>query len=115
MLKDSIGKDILDKSNVQDVSSRLPWEHYVSSSARDRVRALLKTRGWLATDIDSLADDADLYAAGLTSRDTVTLMLTLEEVFDVELPDNFLRRRTFSSVAAIVGALTEIGVKTEAA
>jgi acyl carrier protein len=86
----------------------------VSSSARDRVRALFKERGWLATDIDNLADDADLYAAGLTSRDTVTLMLTLEELFEVELPDSFLRRRTFSSVEAIVGALTEVGVKTEA-
>jgi acyl carrier protein len=86
----------------------------VSSSARDRVRALLKTTGWLQTDIDTLANDGDLYAAGLTSHATVTLMLSLEEAFDVEFPDTLLRRRTFSSVNAIVEALTEIGVKTEA-
>lgn len=85
----------------------------MSSSARDRVRALLKTTGWLQTDIDTLANDADLYAAGLTSHATVTLMLSLEEAFDVEFPDTLLRRRTFSSVDAIVEALTEIGVKTE--
>ena len=41
-------------------------------------------------------------------------MLSLEEAFDVEFPDTLLRRRTFSSVDAIVEALTEIGVKTEA-
>ena len=68
----------------------------MSVSARDRVRALLKTTGWLQTDIDTLADDADLYTAGLTSHATVTLMLALEEEFDVEFPDSLLRRRTFS-------------------
>jgi acyl carrier protein len=87
----------------------------VSSSTRDRVRALLKTTGRLQTDIDTLGNDADLYAAGLTSHATVNLMLALEEAFDVELPDALLRRRTFSSVDAIVEALAEIGVKTEAA
>jgi acyl carrier protein len=87
----------------------------VSSSTRDRVRALLKTTGRLQTDIDSLGNDADLYAAGLTSHVTVNLMLALEEAFDVEFPDALLRRRTFSSVDAIVEALAEIGVKTEAA
>lgn len=86
----------------------------MSSSARDRVRALLKTTGWLQTDIDTLGNDADLYAAGLTSHATVTLMLALEETFDVEFPDSLLRRRTFSSVDAMVEALAEIGVNTEA-
>ena len=86
----------------------------MSLSARDRVRALLKTTGWLQTDIDTLADDSDLYSAGLTSHATVTLMLALEEEFDVEFPDSLLRRRTFSSVEAIVEALTGIGVKKEA-
>jgi acyl carrier protein len=98
-----------------DVYRRLPWEHIVSSSARDRVRALLKTTGRLQTGIDTLANDADLYDAGLTSHATVNLMLALEEAFDVEFPDALLRRRTFSSVDAIVEALAEIGVKTEAA
>ncbi len=86
----------------------------MSSSARDRVRTLLKTTGWLQTDIDTLGNDADLYVAGLTSHATVTLMLALEETFDVEFPDSLLRRRTFSSVDAIVEALAEIGVNTEA-
>jgi acyl carrier protein len=97
------------------VYRRLPWEHIVSSSARNRVRALLKTTGRLQTDIDTLADDADLYAAGLTSHATVNLMLSLEEAFDVEFPDALLRRHTFSSIDAIVEALAGIGVKIETA
>ena len=83
------------------------------SSVRDRVRALLKTTGWLQTDIDTLADNADLYTAGLTSHATVTLMLALEEAFDVEFPDSLLRRRTFSSVDALIEALSGIGVQKE--
>ncbi len=85
-----------------------------ASMVRARVRAVLKGTDYLQVDIDSLADDADLYAAGLSSHATVNLMLALEESFDVELPDRLLRRRTFSSVDAITEALTEIGVKEAA-
>jgi acyl carrier protein len=69
----------------------------------------------LQADLDGLADSADLYAAGLTSHATVNLMLALEEAFDIEFPDRLLKRKTFSSVDAIVEALGEIGVKKEAA
>lgn len=80
-----------------------------------RVRAVLKETGLLQASIDALADDADLYAAGLTSHATVNLMLALEEAFDIEFPDRLLRRRTFSSVNAIAESLTEIGPRKEAA
>jgi len=70
---------------------------------------------FLQADVDGLADDADLYAAGHNSHATVNLMLALEEAFDVELPDRLLRRRTFSSINAIAEALVEIGVKEDAA
>jgi acyl carrier protein len=62
-------------------------------------------------DVDSLADDADLYAAGLNSHATVNLMLALEDAFDIELPDRLLRRTTFASVGAIAKALGEVGVQ----
>ena len=84
-------------------------------SDQARVRAVLKEIGLLQVSIDALADDADLYAAGLTSHATVNLMLALEEAFDIEFPDRLLRRRTFSSVNAIAESLTEIGAHKEAA
>jgi acyl carrier protein len=87
----------------------------VGNSVRARVRNLLKEARCLQADTESLADDADLYAAGLSSHATVNLMLALEEAFDIEFPDRLLRRQTFSSVDAIAEALVEIGVQKEAA
>lgn len=84
------------------------------STVRARIRSVLKATDTLQVDMDGLADDADLYAAGLSSHATVNLMLALEEAFDVELPDRLLRRRTFSSVDAMAEALAEIGVKEAA-
>ena len=85
-----------------------------ASTVRARIRAVLKGTDYLQADIDGLADDADLHAAGLSSHATVNLMLALEESFDIELPDRLLRRRTFSSVDAMAEALAEIGVKEAA-
>lgn len=87
----------------------------MSSPLKVRIRAVLKSAGSLQNGIDTLRDDADLHAAGLTSHATVSLMLALEEAFDIEFPDRLLRRRTFSSVDAIAEALSEIGVREEAA
>ena len=52
--------------------------------------------------VDQVADDADLYAAGLTSFASVQLMLGIEEAFDIEFPDNLLNRKSFASISAIV-------------
>ena len=87
----------------------------MSSVVQARVRAVLKGTDFLQADVDTLADDADLYAAGLNSHATVNLMLSLEEAFDVELPDRLLKRKTFSSLVAIAEALVEIGGKEDAA
>lgn len=84
-------------------------------SVQARIRSVLKGADFLQADVETLADDADLYAAGLNSHATVNLMLSLEEAFDVELPDRLLRRRTFSSISAIAEALAEIGVEEDAA
>ena len=50
----------------------------MSSAVQTRVRAVFKGTEFLQADIDGLADDADLYAAGLNSHATVNLMLALE-------------------------------------
>ncbi len=87
----------------------------MSATIQNRVRSLLKDTGWLQADVATLADGADLYAAGLTSHATVNLMLALEEAFDIEFPDTLLKRKTFSSIDAIAEALVEIGVQKDAA
>ncbi len=74
----------------------------------DRIRAILKEHGRLAVDIATLADDSDLYEAGMTSHASVNVMLALEGEFDVEFPDRMLRRGVFESVTSIAAALTEL-------
>jgi acyl carrier protein len=72
------------------------------------IRAILKEHGRLAVDAATLADDADLYQAGMTSHASVNVMLALEGTFDVEFPDRMLRRGVFESIAAIRAAIEEL-------
>lgn len=74
----------------------------------ERIRAILKEHARLSANIDEIAEDADLYSAGLTSHATVNLMLGLENEFDVEFPERMLRRHVFESIASIRGALDEL-------
>ena len=79
------------------------------------IRDLIVQHGRLPVEIASIADDQDLYAAGLTSFSAVQLMLGLEEAFDVEFPERMLNRKTFSSISAIAAAITEIAPSKAAA
>ncbi len=65
------------------------------------IRDVLAKFGQLPVSVDTLADDADLYAAGLSSFASVQLMLGLEEAFDIEFPDSMLNRKSFASISAI--------------
>jgi acyl carrier protein len=64
----------------------------------DDIRAVLGDYGRLGVDVASLADQTNLYEAGLTSHASVTLMLALEE----------LRRGAFASIATIRASLEEL-------
>lgn len=78
------------------------------TDADRRVRVILEETGGVA-QAASLSADADLVDAGLTSHMTVTVMLALEDEFDVEFPDALLRRSTFATVGSILAALEELG------
>lgn len=72
------------------------------------IRKIVAEHARLAVDVDTLADDADLYQAGMTSHASVNLMLALEDAFDVEFPDSMLKRSVFESIDAIASALDEL-------
>ncbi|MFO0671242.1 MAG: acyl carrier protein [Polyangiaceae bacterium] len=74
----------------------------------DKIRKILKDHGRLSKEVDTLADDSDLYQAGMTSHASVNVMLALEGEFDVEFPDHMLKRSVFESIAAIRGAIEEL-------
>jgi len=69
---------------------------------------VLSEHARLPVDVDTLADDADLFAAGMTSHASVNLMLALEDAFDLEFPDRMLTRSVFESIAAIDSAVEEL-------
>ncbi|CCM77710.1 acyl carrier protein [Rhizobium mesoamericanum] len=72
------------------------------------IRELLVKFGKLPASVDQIADDADLYAVGLTSFASVQLMLGIEEAFDIEFPDNLLNRKSFASINAIAKTVDQI-------
>lgn len=77
----------------------------------DEIRKVLAEHGRLLVGVETLDDDGDLYQAGLTSHANVTVMLQLEDAFDVEFPDTMLRRSTFESIAAIRRSLEQLDVE----
>ncbi len=82
--------------------------HDTRSSEVVRIRNVVAQHGKLAVAIEALADDDDLYRAGLTSHASVNLMLALEDEFDIEFPERMLRRQTFESVRAMLDAIEEL-------
>jgi acyl carrier protein len=59
-------------------------------------------------DLDKLGDGDDLYGLGMTSHAVVSVMLALEEEFDVEFPERMLQKSTFVSIDAIRAAVTQL-------
>lgn len=72
------------------------------------VRDIVAEHGRLSVDVATLSDTDSLYEAGMTSHASVNVMLALEDAFDVEFPDEMLKRSVFESVASISEALTAL-------
>lgn len=75
-----------------------------------QIRAILAEHAKLATDIESVADGDDLYAAGMTSHASVTVMLGLEDEWDIEFPQQMLKKSTFATIDSIAAALAELDI-----
>jgi len=74
----------------------------------DRIRKILAEHGRLSKDAATLAEDADLYQAGMTSHASVNVMLALEGEFEIEFPDHMLKRSVFESMSAMKSAISEL-------
>lgn len=73
-----------------------------------RIRRILKDHGRLNKDADALGSEEDLYQAGMTSHASVNVMLALEGEFDVEFPDQMLKRSMFDSITSIQSAVEQL-------
>ena len=74
----------------------------------DTIRSVLADHARLAVPAESLADDTDLFGAGMTSHASVNVMLALEDAFDIEFSEQMLKKSTFESVGAIRAAVLEM-------
>ena len=79
-------------------------------SVSQRIRNVLAEHGQLVGVLVTMSDSDDLYGAGMTSHASVSVMLALENEFDVEFPDSELRRTSFQSIDAIVELLATLGI-----
>ncbi|MFD7785587.1 acyl carrier protein [Streptomyces nojiriensis] len=76
-----------------------------TSGPAERVRKVLFSVLGGSVDASLVGPDTDLWEAGLDSLLSVSLMVALEDEFDVEFPDELLTRETFSSVRRITDAV----------
>jgi len=79
---------------------------------QDAIRKIIADTVELPGGVAPLTELSDLYDAGMTSFDSVQLMLALEDAFSVEFPERMLNRRLFSSIANIESALRELRGET---
>jgi acyl carrier protein len=75
---------------------------------RLEIRRVLSDHARLSVEVDSLGEDADLFQAGMSSHASVSVMLALEDAFDIEFPDRMLTRSVFESVAGMAAAIGEL-------
>jgi acyl carrier protein len=80
----------------------------MDSTPDARIRAILARHAKLSAEADRLAEDADLYQAGMSSHASVNVMLALEGEFDIEFPDHMLTRSVFASIGAIRTAIDQL-------
>lgn len=73
-----------------------------------RIRLILRDHARLQGDATALEDEANLFEAGMSSHASVSVLIALEETFDVEFPDEMLTRDVFASVANLRAAISEL-------
>ena len=79
-----------------------------------KIRRALASHAKLAVDAGEISNTQNLFDVGLTSFACVQLMMRLEEVFDVEFPDELLKKATFESIAAIEHNIERLSDETDA-
>jgi acyl carrier protein len=82
-------------------------------TVNSQIRAILGEHAKLSTDIAAVGDADDLYAAGMTSHASVTVMLGLEDEWDIEFPQQMLKKSTFATIDSITSALAELDITDE--
>jgi acyl carrier protein len=88
--------------------NRTTEQHDRAAMNDQQIRQVLRAHGRLSRDAHTMGSADDLYEAGMTSHASVNVMLGIEDAFDLEFPDEMLRRATFQSIKAINAAVESL-------
>jgi acyl carrier protein len=72
------------------------------------IRHAIDTKGNLRVAASLIAPWANLYEMGLTPFAAIQVMLELEKEFSIEFPDDMLKRKSFSSISAILACVKQL-------
>lgn len=73
-----------------------------------QVRTILQERSGLGDTVQGIGMHESLWLLGMTSLDSVEVMLTLEETFGFEFPESRLRHATFATIFNIMRCIKEL-------
>ena len=79
----------------------------MTDEVRAKIREVLAAHAKLAVDASTIADDADLFQAGITSYACVDVMRALEDTLHIEFSDAMLKRSVFQSIDALAAAISQ--------
>jgi acyl carrier protein len=80
----------------------------MTGDMEETIRTVLGDHGRLPVPVQQLGESDDLYQAGMSSHASISVMLGLEDAFDVEFPDRMLTREVFASIASMKAAVGEL-------
>ncbi|MFM0204745.1 acyl carrier protein [Paraburkholderia fungorum] len=75
---------------------------------KDHVRSILRETACLDVPVDTLGDNDDLYAAGLSSLGAVRVMMAIEENFVIEIPGALITHDLFLSIDSLASTIARI-------
>jgi len=74
----------------------------------ERVKQVVIDYSEIPSELNQLTFNEDLFKLGMSSRSSVSLMMGLESEFDIEFPDEMLRKEIFQSVETIGKAIESL-------
>lgn len=75
---------------------------------KDEIRKIVGSIAHIDVSPERIADDDDLYEAGLSSLNTIQLMLVIEKHFNIEIPDEQLNRQLFGSIDSLAETISQL-------
>jgi acyl carrier protein len=77
----------------------------IMANVEGEIRTLVLANTSLAIGESSLNDDTDLFNAGMTSYQSVAMMMSLEDHFGIMFPDAMIRWNTFQTISALANVV----------